>query len=419
MAEDFEIQEMAPLGDGVSLSPRGRVYIERTLPGDRVVAKVQKSGGLLRGTVSQLVAASPHRVSPPCPHFEVCGGCSLQHADARFYQDWKAGVVRTALERQGIAPEGWRAPVFLPAATRRRVTFAALKKKNRVTLGYFRRRTHQVADIATCLVADPAIMALRAQLVTALVPVLQEDKPADIFIQAADSGRELVITGPVGQKGFPDLAVHEAVAEIAHTLKVNRVAWRRREQDSPEVMLEVAPVFATFGGFDVALPPLAFLQPTKPGELALTAAVMDALPAKGTFADLFSGSGTFAGSMLARGPVDAFENAEAAVRALDRAKGPRPLKAQRRDLFASPLDAGELTRYDAIVFDPPRIGAEEQARTLADSDVPAVIGVSCNPITFARDARILVDGGYTLDSVQVVDQFVWSHHVELVGVFSR
>lgn len=420
MAEDLLIHDMAPMGDGVHQSERGRIYVERTLPGDRVQAKVHKApGGILRGDVVQIVESSSHRVIPPCRHYDVCGGCGFQHAADAFYHDWKTGVVRKALEKRSLAPAAWHAPVFLPDSKRRRVTFAAFKKKNTVTLGYFRRRSHQVSDITACLVADPAIMALRKQLTTLLVPVLQDCKPADVFIQAVDGARELVITGPVGKKGFPDLQVHEAVAQIAQTANFARIAWRSRESSEPEVMVEVNPLYAAFGALSVQLPPLAFLQPTKAGEEALVAAVMQALPARGAFADLFSGSGTFTGPMLARGGVDAFDNVGAAIRALHQAGMALPLKVQQRDLYRNPLRPEELARYDALVFDPPRAGAEEQAKTLAVSPVPRLIAVSCNPVTFARDAQILIGGGYTLESVKVIDQFTWSHHVELVAVFTR
>jgi 23S rRNA (uracil1939-C5)-methyltransferase len=323
------------------------------------------------------------------------------------------------LRKKGLAPGRWLEPVFVPAATRRRVTFAAVKTARGVTLGYFRRRSHQVADIASCLVAEPAIMALRAILAPLLAPLLRDGKPADVFIQSMTGRFDVAITGPVGRSGTPDLAVHEAIARLAHAAPIDRVSWRAREGDEAEVMLEINPPRARFGALDVALPPLAFLQPTRLGEAALVAAVMDALPAAGRLADLFSGCGTFAGAMLTRGAVDAFENAEAAVRALDRAKGARPLKALRRDLFRDPLQPDELARYDAVVFDPPRAGAHEQAKALAASPVRCVVGVSCNPATFARDARILVDGGYRLESVKVVDQFTWSHHVELVAAFAK
>jgi 23S rRNA (uracil1939-C5)-methyltransferase len=230
---------------------------------------------------------------------------------------------------------------------------------------------------------------------------------------------DVAITGAVGKKGRPDLSVHEAAADLAHKLGIARVSWRSKAYDEPEVLVEINPVTARFGILDVPLPPLAFLQPTTAGEEALSTAVMTALPARGTFADLFSGCGTFSGAMLARGSVDAFDSVEPAIRALDKARGAHPLRPQRRDLGRQPLDADETKRYDAVVFDPPRAGAEEQAKALAASAVPRVVGVSCNAVSFARDARILVEGGYTFDSVKIVDQFTWTHHVELVGVFTK
>ena len=167
------------------------------------------------------------------------------------------------------------------------------------------------------------------------------------------------------------------------------------------------------------LPPLAFLQPTKVGEDALVRAVMGLLPLSGKFADLFSGCGTFSGPMLERGAVDAYDSTVSAVQALDKSKGAKPLKAIYRDLFRNPLRRDEASRYDAIVFDPPRAGAQEQARELSASQTPRLVGVSCNPVSFARDARVLLDGGYCFESIMIVDQFTWSHHVELVASFTR
>lgn len=416
----LEIHDLGPLGDGIHRNGRERIFIERALPGDVVEAKVQKApGGVFRGDITRIVTPSPDRVAAPCPHYDVCGGCTLQHASEAFYRAWKIETVRGALRRVGLEPTRWDAPVFLAAGARRRATFAAIKKGNGVTLGYFRRRSHQITDVAACLVADPAVMTLRDKLSAALAPILQDGKTADIFIQVLDSQLDVVITGPVGKKGRPDLDVYEAAARIAESLGLNRLSWRAREHDEPEVLIERAAFLARFGVLSVPLPPLAFLQPTQAGEEALVAAVMEMLPECGTFADLFSGCGTFAGAMLARGRVDAFESIGPAVRALEKARGPAPLNSHRRDLFRDPLSAAEAKRYDAIVFDPPRAGAQEQSQTLATSDVARLIGVSCNPITFARDARILCDGGYTLNTVKIVDQFTWSHHVELVASFTK
>ena len=423
MAGEIHIDELGPKGDGIHSSQRGRVYIDRALPGESVRANIKRGDDqMLRGEIIAVVEASPHRVKPPCPNYDVCGGCTLQHADEGFYRDWKVAIVRDALRRKGLTPKTWRDPVFVPPATRRRATFNAHKHNGRVTLGYFRRRTHRVTEIRACLVADPAIMVLREKLAPLLAPILTEGKDADIFIQMIGGRFELAITGPVGKKGKPDLPVREAIAELAHKADINRISWRARERDQRddvEVMIERNRLIAKFGALDVALPPLAFLQPTQAGETALVEAVMELLPASGKFADLFAGSGTFSGPMLGRGSVDAYESVGPAIRALDKARGPLPLKAFRRDLDREPLRREEANRYDAIVFDPPRAGAAEQVKALASAKTPLLIAVSCNPATFARDARILVDGGYRLDSVKVIDQFTWSHHVELVAGFSK
>jgi 23S rRNA (uracil1939-C5)-methyltransferase len=328
-------------------------------------------------------------------------------------------LVRDALAAKGLAPARWREPVFIPPGGRRRITFTAEKHSGAVALGYSRRRQRQVVAIDSCLVADPAIMALRAKLAPLLAPLLHEGKPATAFIQTIGGGFELVLTGPVGADGAPDARARDAIATLAEALAIDRVSWRAHLGDTPEVIVVRRELRARFGALDVALPALGFQQPTPAGEAALVAAVLEALPEAGRFADLFAGSGTFAGPMLARGAVEAFENNATAVHALDNAKGDLPLKAIRRDLYRAPVTRDEAARYDALVFDPPRAGAEAQGRELARSAVPVLVAVSCNPATFARDARILFDGAYRLDSVQVIDQFTFSHHVELVAKFSK
>jgi 23S rRNA (uracil1939-C5)-methyltransferase len=420
MAGEFRIDVLSPKGEGIGTAKDGRVYVDRALPGDRVEAKIRRDiDGVLRGDVVNIAVASPYRVAPPCPHYALCGGCTIQHAGDDFYRDWKTGLVRDALAAKGLKPKHARAPVFLPAGGRRRITFTAAKQDATVALGYSRRRQRQVVAIESCLIADPAIMALRPKLAPLLAPILQENKPATVFVQMVAGQIEIVITGPVGAEGMPDTPVREAMVRLADALAIDRLSWRANLGDAPEVIIEHRPIRVRFGALDVALPPLGFLQPTPAGEAALVAAVMDALPASGVFADLFAGSGTFAGPMLARGAVDAFENAAPTIRMLDEAKGSLPLKPIRRDLYREPLSRAEAARYDAVVFDPPRAGAEAQVRELAATAIPVLVAVSCNPATFARDARILVDGGYRLDSVRVIDQFTFSHHVELVAAFSK
>jgi 23S rRNA (uracil1939-C5)-methyltransferase len=420
MAENILINDLGPMGDGIHRSDDGPIYVPSVLPGERILADVRpEAGGVSRGDLREILTPSPHRVAAPCVHYDVCGGCNMQHAETAFYRDWKVGVVRKALDRETLEPKVWHEAVFLEDSRRRRATFAAMKKKDAVTLGYFRRRSHEISDISGCLVADLAVVDMRVRLGTALAPLLQEGKVTDVFIQAVGQRCDVVVTGPFGKAGKADLEVHEALAELARIPHLARLSWRAREHIAPETMLEVAPLHAAFGLLNVSLPPLAFLQPTEAGEAALVGSVLRLLPSKGNFADLFSGCGTFAGSMLMRGPVDAFEHAGAAVQALDKSKGTLPLKVFQRDLFRHPLQPDEIKRYDAIVFDPPRAGAGEQARRLAASDVPLLIAVSCNPATFARDARILLDGGYHFETMKIIDQFPWTHHVELVASFRK
>ncbi|HLI22703.1 MAG TPA: class I SAM-dependent RNA methyltransferase [Stellaceae bacterium] len=424
MATELLIDELNAKGEGVgrpirTAKARENAYIYRALPGDRVEAALRRDiDRVLRGDVVAIVEASPHRVEAPCAYYGACGGCTMQHARDDFYRSWKLGLVRTALARAGLEPQRWQEPVFLPPGGRRRATFTALKRDGRVSLGYSRRGLREVVDIAACLVVDPAVMALQQKLPPLLAPLLREGEPATAFIQSLCGGSEIVLTGPIGTAGKPDLSTRDAIARLAAATGCSRIAWRARLGDLPEVLLETRPLIARFGALDIAVPPLAFLQPTEAGARALTQAVMAALPPRGAFADLFCGCGTFAGPMLERGAVDAFDHAGPAIDALGRSHA-IGLRAIRRDLFREPLRRDEVERYDAIVFDPPRAGAHEQSAAVAGSKVPVVVAVSCNPATFARDARLLVDGGYRLDAVTVVDQFTWSHHVELVAAFSK
>ncbi len=429
-AVTLSIDSLAPRGDGVGRAAEGgeecgTVYVDRAAPGDVVSAKVTSApDGVLRGEILDILTPGPDRVAPPCPHYAVCGGCTLQHLSRAAQQAWKKEtLVRTALARQGVTPARWLDPVFVPEATRRRATFAAFRQKDRVDLGYHARRSRRISDIEQCQVLDPAIMALRARMGAFLAPILKDSRPADVMVQKIGPATfDVVITGPVGRKGIPDLAVREAAARMLEGIGLSRLSWRADARDMPEILFALSPVVARFGAVAVELPPGAFLQPSAEGEAALVSAVMESLPEtpkKGVFADLFAGCGTFAGQMAARGAVDAFESGGAAVEALARAGKAQGVQAFRRDLFREPLSPRELGRYAALVIDPPRAGARTQMEAIAQSAVPVVTSVSCNPMTFARDAAILCEGGYVFERAQIVDQFTFSHHVEMVGVFLR
>jgi 23S rRNA (uracil1939-C5)-methyltransferase len=411
---ELTIRQLGPKGDGIHEGPKGRVYAERTVPGDRVRARVRRDAeGLMRAEVIDLLEPSPHRAPAPCPHFDRCGNCTLQHVKEDFYRSWKIHTVKEALDRYGIAPKEWLEPIFVGGANRRRATFSAKKERGKVSLGYYRRRSQEIIDIDSCLVADPVLLGLRERLKPFLQKALTEGQALDVFVQLVGGAADVVLTGPLSTAG------KQKAKELLEIAPIRRIGARRREGERIESLGEAGPIVASFGLLKVALPPAAFLQPTAQGEKALAESVLSALPREGKFADLFSGCGTFTGPMLTRGPVDAYESAVPSVGALTRAAAGLPLRVFRRDLFRNPLRREELNRFDAIVFDPPRAGCREQAEAMARARVPVLVGVSCNPATFARDASVLCRGGYRLQSVRVVDQFLWSHHAEVIGVFRR
>jgi len=418
--QQVEIIELGPKGDGIARAGRDRIYIDRGLPGDVLKVRARRGeDGHIRGDIVDMLTPSQHRAQAPCPHYDQCGGCTLQHASDDFYRHWIDRTVRIALDKQGVRVREFLPTVFIAAGTRRRATFAAVKGGNNVMMGYYRRRSHDIHEVDTCLVSDPGIMGLREIMKPYLLKVLKGGKATDIFVQKIGAQFDVLITGNIGSDAEPDLACRQVLAQMVNETSVARISWRGRERDRIETIVARAPLISSFGNLNVAMPPAAFMQPTPEGQAALVSAVMAALPAKGKFADLFCGCGTFTGPMLERGPVDAYESVDTAIGALNKAKGSLPLKTFIRDLFRNPLKRDEANRYDAIVFDPPRAGAEDQCRAIAASRCRLLIGVSCNPATFARDARILTEGGYRLQSVQIVDQFTWSHHVEVIGVFHK
>lgn len=414
---ELTIEELGLQGDGIHLGARGKVYVDRALPGDIVRVEVERDDqGVLRGDLLEIIEPSSYRQKAPCVHYDRCGNCSLQHLKSDTYRIWKTEKVKEVFHAQRLQPLKWLPTVFLGGQNRRRATFTAEKDLGHTVMGYHRRRSQDIFDTDVCMVADPVLMELREKAKVALNRFMREEESLDVFFQLVGGAAEMVLTGEMGASNEKILAALEPLLE---TTPIVRIGWRPDEQENVQSVLYRKPLTAVFGKLPVELPPAAFLQPTAEGEAALVKAVMDALPMKGKFADLFSGCGTFSGPMLDRGPVEAYESSPSSVQALSRAGRNVSLKAFRRDLFHNPLRRDELNRFDAVVFDPPRAGCVEQAAHLADAKTRTLVAVSCNPMTLARDARVLCDGGYWLQTVQVIDQFVWSHHVEVVAVFSK
>ena len=414
MIERLEIARVGRRGDGIAQTPAGALYVPYTLPGE--TAEVDAwPGHPDRRRLVKIAVASPQRIAAICPHFGTCGGCALQHWARGEYSDWKRGLVVEALAQMGFAaaPELVDPLVDAHGEGRRRAVFHAWRRAGDVLeVGFAALRAHQVVAIDHCPVLAPSLKGAIEAAWAIAEALAAERKPLDLQVTATEAGLDVDLrgSGPL---------TSARMTELARLAQAHRLARLTRHG---EMLAQRAPPTVTMGRARVVLPPGAFLQATAAGEAALAALVLQHCGAAKTVGDLFAGVGPFALRLAERAKVMAADSDEDAVVALrDAAKTPRlkPITAERRDLFARPYLAKELARLDAIVFDPPRQGAQSQARELAVSPVPILVAVSCNPLTFARDARILADGGYRLTRVTPVDQFLYSAHVELVARFEK
>lgn len=398
-------------GDGVAAGP---VFVPFTLPGERVTAK----GAGDRRALVDVLQASADRVQPPCPHFVACGGCALQHWDHAPYLAWKVERLAGTLARQHIETEILPAYAAAPATRRRLALHARKGSREAARLGYKARKSWDLVDIAVCPIADPRLQAAIPALKRLAAPLFEHPKSAPtLHVTLTDGGLDIDISGVERKSGGlsadarMQIAERAAEADFARVTLDDEVAYMARQ---PTVRL---------GPATVALPPGAFLQATAGAEAAMAAFVTEAATGASRIADLYCGVGTFTFRLAEVAPVLAADFAADAIRALMGALAGAPglhgVTAEARDLVRRPVLAEELKRIEVAVFDPPRAGAAEQTAEIARSSVARVIGVSCNPATFARDARTLIDAGFRLQRVLPVDQFLWSPHVELVGVFER
>jgi len=377
------IVRIAARGEGVTESGR---FAAMTAPGDLVA---------LDGTVTP----GPHHQIPPCRHFPICGGCQLQHVDDAAYADYLKERIASALAAQGLAAPDILEPHLSPPRSRRRATLKAAGG----VVGFNEGATHRIVDMRECHILRPELFALVAPLRRLL------NGRASAAMTLADQGVDLLLEGIAADT----LDAAEAMTAFARDNGLARLALD--DGYGAQTIWEPEPVTVTLSGTPVALPHGAFLQATGEGEAALVEAVREAVGDAGLVADLFAGLGTFA--LALSGKVYAAEGARDAALALKAAA--RGLFVDHRDLFRRPLDVAELNRFEAVVLDPPRAGAREQTPLLAASNVPKIAYVSCNPATFARDAKLLIDAGYRLDWVRPVGQFRWSTHAELAACFSR
>lgn len=414
---ELTIDAVGAQGDGLSRNAEGKgaAFVPLTLPGERVLANMEGA----RGEIAEILSASPDRVTPPCRHFGTCGGCALQHWAAEPYLGWKAEQVRLQLSMEGLETE--ILPTFAaPPASRRRVALHARKgpKGAGALLGFKERRSWNLVPIEECPVTDPRLVAALPALARLAEPFLEHPKSAPtLHVTLTGTGLDIDVTGVERKSGglSADARMRAAMAagegDFARVTLAGETVYGARQ---PLVKL---------GPAVVALPPGAFLQAVPAAERAMVEFAVAEAQGASRLADLYCGVGTFTFRLAEIGAVHAAEMSAPAIEALKTALGStpglKPIHAEARDLIRRPVLSTELAKTDVVVIDPPRAGAAEQTVEIAKSKVAKVISVSCNPATFAKDARALVDAGFRLEKVLPVDQFVWSPHIELVGVFSR
>ncbi len=406
--ETLIIDRLGHRGDGVADTPEGPVYAAFALPGE--TATGPRAGDRL--AVARIEAPSPDRVAPPCPHFGACGGCALQHGSDALLAGWKTAQVAAALAARGL--EAPLRPIHVsPPGARRRVTLAARRTRKGALVGFHGRADEAIVPVSACPVADPAIVAVLPSLPELTALCASRAGALRIALTAAQAGLDVAVEGakPLDGPGRLRLAAWAGALDVA------------RLTIDGETVAQARPPAHPMGRARVVPPPGGFLQATRDGEAALAAAVAEAAGGAARIADLFAGCGTFALRLAAAAEVHAVEADRGALAALSAAwraaPGMKAVSTEARDLADRPLHPEELARFDAAVFDPPRAGALAQAAQIARSDLRRVAAVSCNPATFARDARLLVDAGFRLLWVQPVDQFRWSPHVELAAAFAR
>ncbi len=404
----ISIERLGHLGDGIAMGEAGPIYAPGFLPGEVV------EGDLVKDTLTggKIVTPSPDRVKPPCAHARSCGGCLMQHAADGFVATWKEGIVRGALAGQGLeAP--FRPMATSPARSRRRATLTGRKTKGGVLMGFHARGSDVLVPIPNCQLLHPDLVAAFPGLEAMVKLGGSRSTEVQLTVTRSLAGPDVAVTG--GKE--LDAQMRMDLARLCETHGFARLTW-----DGETIALRAAPM-QRFGRALVAPPPGAFLQATAEGESALLQAVALAIGPARRVVDLFAGCGTFSLPLAERAEVHAVEGEATMTAALEKgarnAEGLKRVTVETRDLFRRPLEPDEFKGVDAVVIDPPRAGAEAQTARLVAARVPVIAYVSCNPVTFARDAKALIQSGYRLDWVQVVDQFRWSSHVELAARLSR
>ncbi|MFD2172919.1 class I SAM-dependent RNA methyltransferase [Rhodobacter lacus] len=402
------IDRLSILADGIAETPTGRLHVAMALPGETVEGEIEAG----RIAAPRILSPAPERVKAPCPHYRACGGCVLQHASDGFVERWKAEVVENALAARGIAATVCRVETS-PAFSRRRAGLSGRRTKKGALVGFHARASDTVVEVPGCRVLRPALIAALPAVTEATLLGASRKGEIAFALTLSEAGVEVAATG--GKEMEP--ALFQSLAALAQAHDLARLSW------NGETIAARRPALQSFGPAQVTPPPGAFLQATAEGEAALVAFVLRATEGAARIADLFAGCGTFSLPLARGAEVHAVEGEAEMLAALDRgwrgAPGLKKVTHAARDLFRRPLLPDEIDRFDALVLDPPRAGAEAQVAEIAASKLTRLAYVSCNPVTFARDAERLIGAGFVLEELIVVDQFRWSAHIELAARFVR
>ena len=417
MSITLEILEVGARGDGVADLEGKRYFVPYCLPAETVEAEpLDKRGDGIACELLEVLAPSRHRETPPCAHFGTCGGCALQHWRRDIYTGWKSELISKALAQRGVRAPRFEAPVGCEPGERRRGDIVLRREGKRVLAGFHERASQTVVDIGTCVVASPRINAALAPLRSAMASILRDGTSADAVVNETDTGLDVLIRP---HRRFDlTLPIRETLIALAESADFARVSWGDRARAEP-IVVRRTPQLA-LGDISVDPPPGVFLQATKRAELVMRAGVTAWGGEGAHIADLFAGIGAL--SLGKQGKARLYESDKTAVAAVDaalRKAATNRATAHLRDLFRNPLNARELDAFDAVVLDPPRAGAAAQCAELATSKVKRVVYASCDPASFARDVRTLQDGGYRLEKLMPIDQFLWSAHVELVALLTK
>lgn len=428
----LEITGISNLGQGFALAPNNKknkkIFVSKTLIGDKVEAQIIKENSkFIAANLIKIITPSADRATPPCPHFADCGGCSLQHLTADYYQSFKQKILLDLFARDQITFDGNIDWSFIPAGFRRRVNFQV---DHNHRLGFFRENSNDVVKIDSCLILEKEIAALIHPLQDLVKNIAT--KITQISITKFDNGIAAILQTPIA----PSLAVADQLTNFAKDNNIISLAYRIADDCNLIYQSQIPQLF--FGAKDkeikIDLNANIFLQATKSGQDIIIKEINDLAASMQTknpdktlnIVDLYCGIGTYSFAVLAQNPkanIKAFEGEESMIKALNKNAIKNNINQKihgfEKDLVKTPLLPKELTGQYLAIINPPRNGAESQTQHLAKSKIKSIIYISCNPAAFAVDAKILLQNGYKISKIKAIDQFVYSHHLELVAVFEK